>query len=180
MSVRTRTVEMFGLGRASGEGKAGGGSGPERLVVGLGGPYAVSGNPRFGVWRRPKRHVEPEYGRGPPSLRSETGDGEMMEGTTLVASSQHLTDGMPPAYASLGRGNYRPTRARSGSELSRGTSEYRMSELRHQPVRIDFERMQRVPEKDLSDVMHIRSSVSSEGSEASGSTARTVRRDTGV
>ncbi|KAG8701434.1 hypothetical protein FRC08_004079 [Ceratobasidium sp. 394] len=180
MSVRTRTVEMFGLGQVSGEGKAGGGSGPERLVVGLGGPYADSGNPRFGVWRRPKRHVEPEYGRGPPSLRSETGDGELMEGTTLVASSQHLTDGMPPAYASLARGNYRPTRARSGSELSRGASEYRMSELRHQPVRIDFERMQRVPEKDLSDVMYIRSSVSSEGSEASGSTARTVRRGTGV
>ncbi|KAG9095935.1 hypothetical protein FRC06_009229 [Ceratobasidium sp. 370] len=180
MSVKMRTAEMFGVGQATGEGKEGGSSAPERLVVGLGGPYTDTGNPRFGVWRRPKRQVEPGYGPGPPSIGSGTGDGELMEGTTLVASSQHLTDGLPPAYASLARGGYRPTRARSGSELSRGVSEYRMSELRHQPVRVDFGRTQRVPEKDLSGLMRARSSVSSEGSEASGSTARTVRRSTGI
>ncbi|KAG8733006.1 hypothetical protein FRC10_000490 [Ceratobasidium sp. 414] len=176
MSVRRRTAEMFGVGQVAGEEKEGGSSRPERLVVGLGGPYADTGNPRFGVWRRPKRQVEPEYGRGPLSIGSGTGEGEILEGTTIVASSQHLTDGMPPAYASLGRGEYRPTRARSGSELSRGVSEYRMSEMR--PVRVDFGRMQGVPEKDLSGLVHTRSSVSSEGSEASGSTARTVRRST--
>ncbi|KAG8690092.1 hypothetical protein FRC09_012146 [Ceratobasidium sp. 395] len=178
MSVRTRTAEMFGMAQAGGEGKEGGGGKPDRLVAGLGGPYADSGNPRFGVWRRPKRHVEPEFERVSPSIESRTG--EMMEGTTIVASSQQHLDGMPPAYASLGRGEYRPTRARSGSELSRGVSEYRMSDMRSQPVRVDFGRNQRVPEKDLSGLMPIRSSVSSEGSEASGSSARTVRRSTGV
>jgi hypothetical protein len=176
MSVRRRTTEMFGVKQVSADGKAGG-AGPERLVVGLGGPYADTGHARFGVWRRPKRQVESEYGRASPSFGS--GTGEAMEGTTIVASSQHHAEGMPPTYASLGRGEYRPTRARSGSEFG-GIPQYGMTELRHETVRVDFGRDQRIPEKDLAGLMHVRSSVSSEGSEASGSTARTVRRSTGV
>jgi hypothetical protein len=67
-----RTTEMYEVEWVSAEGKEGG-AGPERLVFGLGGPYADTGYLWFGVCRRPKKQAEPEYGQGAPSIGSGTG-----------------------------------------------------------------------------------------------------------
>jgi hypothetical protein len=178
MSSRTRTAEMFGINQPVGPGKSA--PAPERLVVGLGGPYADTGNPRFGVWRRPKRQAELDADSsvvGSPS----TGDAEMMESTTLVGSTivhQQREGVLPPAYTSLGRG------ARTRSDGSDLAPEY---VVRHGPGRVDTQRRaegvrvdladrRRLPEKDLSELMRVRSSVSS----SSTGSERTVRRSTGV
>ncbi|KAF8594876.1 hypothetical protein BDV93DRAFT_529022 [Ceratobasidium sp. AG-I] len=164
MSARTGTAEMFGVG-----------DGKERLMVGLGGPYADAGNGRFGVWRRPKRR-EAEV-ESAPSV------GEMMEGTTMVGSgaSQHSAEGMPPAYASLSRGaSAYGRRGRHAPEGMRSVPEYGAPHGPGDVVRVDFGRPRTIPEKELSGLMGQRTSVSSEGSEASGSSGRTVRRSTGA
>lgn len=191
MSMRTRTAEMFGINQPVGEGKAA--PIPDRLVVGLGGPFADAGDPRFGVWRRPKRrseleHESPRVGYG-RAVSSSVGTGEMIEGTTLVGSmtQQHGYEvmGMPPAYSPLAR------MARSRSDGSDYAQEYLVqhaprlvSTQRQAPgVRIDLNaphERRPIPQKDLSELMRIRSSVSSEGSEASTSSERTVRRSTGA
>ncbi|KAG8690386.1 hypothetical protein FRC11_011964 [Ceratobasidium sp. 423] len=177
MASRLRTADMFGINQPS---KASGVA--ERLFVGLGGPYADGGDPRFGVWRRPKRQIDTEsdratFVRGPSSL---TTNAELMEGTTLVGSI-----GMPPAYATLSRG------ARSRSDGSEHVPEYATrhgSGLVDTRTRVEGRRVdlnvgagrRPLPEKDWPTLARVPSNASSEGSEASTSTIRTVRRSTGV
>ncbi|KAH7320505.1 hypothetical protein B0J17DRAFT_723920 [Rhizoctonia solani] len=182
MASRVRTADMFGVNQPSKSSAA-----PERLFVGLGGPYSDTGDPRFGVWRRPKRQIDTEsdratYMRGPSSIGTNV---EMMEGTTLVGSMLHNEQiGMPPAYATLSRG------ARSRSDGSEFIPEYA---TRHGPglvdtrTRVEGRRVdlnvgarRPLPEKDWSRLARVPSNASSEGSEASASTIRTVRRSTGI
>jgi len=164
MSARTGAAEMFGAG-----------DGKERLFVGLGGPYTDAGNGRFGIWRRPKRRVE--------EVESTTSVGEMMEGTTMVGSgaSQHSVEGMPPAYASLSRGaSAYGRRGRHAPDGSASIPEYALPHRSGDVVRVDFGRPRAMPEKELASLMGQRTSVSSVGSEASGSSSRTVRRSNGA
>lgn len=164
MSGRTSAAEMFGAE-----------DGNDRLIVGLGGPYADTGSGRFGIWRRPKRR-EGE-GESAPSV------GEMLEGTTVVGSgaSRHSVEGMPPAYASLQRGSSAyGRRGRGGPDGRRSVPEYAATHESGDVVRVDFGRPRSIPEKERRSLLGQRTSVSSMGSEASGSTGRTVRRSTGA
>ncbi|CAE6482163.1 unnamed protein product [Rhizoctonia solani] len=181
MATRLRTADMFGVNQPS---KASGVA--ERLYVGLGGPYADAGDPRFGVWRRPKQQIDTEsdratYMRGPSSVSTNVG---MLEGTTLVGSTIHHEQiGMPPAYATLSRGG------RSRSDGSEYVPEYATrhgsglvdTRTRVEGRRVDLNVGARrpLPEKDWSGLARVPSHAS-EGSEASTSTIRTVRRNTGV
>ncbi|CCO35223.1 hypothetical protein BN14_09338 [Rhizoctonia solani AG-1 IB] len=187
MAARLRTADMFGVNQPSKTSVM-----PERLFVGLGGPYADSGDPRFGVWRRPKRQIDTESDRltympGAPSSLGMTNP-EMMEGTTLAGSTLHSEqNGLPPAYATLSRG----TRSRSdGSEYivehaarhahGPGLVDTRTRvEGRHVDLNVAPERRP-LPEKDWSALARVPSNASSQRSEASTSTIRTVRRSTGV
>ncbi|KAF8709636.1 hypothetical protein RHS03_02576, partial [Rhizoctonia solani] len=184
MATQLRTADMFGVGEPSKTSSA-----PDRLFVGLGGPYADNGDPRFGVWRRPKRQIDTESDRltyvpGVPSSLGMTNP-EMIEGTTLVGSTLlSEQNGMPPAYATLSRG----TRSRSdGSEYvlehaarhtqSSGLVDTRTRvEGRHVDLNLGPERRP-LPEKDWPALARVPSSASSQGS---SSTIRTVRRSTGV
>lgn len=186
MSTRLRTADMFGVNQPSQPSKLSGAA--DRLFVGLGGPYADAGDPRFGVWRRPKRQIDTEsdratFVRGPLSVSTNP---ELMEGTTLVGSTLHTDQiGMPPAYATLSRG------ARSRSDGSEYVPEYATrhgsglvdTRTRVEGRRVDLNvgTMRRPPpEKGWSALARVPSNASSEGSEASTSTIRTVRRSTGV
>ncbi|CAE7213001.1 unnamed protein product [Rhizoctonia solani] len=178
MSTRIRTADMFGVDQPSKTASVG-----ERLYVGLGGPYADIGDPRFGVWRRPKRQIDTESDRatcvrGPSSVSTNV---EMMEGTTIVGSTLHADQiGMPPAYATLSRGG----RTRSdGSEYvpeyaTRHGSGLVDTRTRVEGRRVDLDGARRPPpEKDWSGLARVPSNASSEGST---STIRTARRNTGV
>ncbi|CAE6470463.1 unnamed protein product [Rhizoctonia solani] len=187
MATQLRTADMFGVNQPNKTSAV-----PERLFVGLGGPYADNGDPRFGVWRRPKRQIDTESDRltympGAPSSIGMTNP-EMMEGTTLAGSTLHSEqNGLPPAYATLSRG----TRSRSdGSEYileyaarhthGSGLVDTRTRvEGRHVDLNVGPERRP-LPEKDWSALARVPSNASSQGSEASTSTIRTVRRSTGV
>ncbi|CAE6498907.1 unnamed protein product [Rhizoctonia solani] len=182
MATRLRTADMFGVNQPSKTSTV-----PERLYVGLGGPYADTGDPRFGVWRRPKRQIDAESDRatyvpGPSPISTDVG---LMEGTTLVGSTLHHEQiGMPPAYATLSRG------ARSRSDGSEYVPEYANrhgsglvdTRTRVEGRRVDLNVGARrlPPEKDWSGLARVPSNVSSEGSEASTSTIRTARRNTGI
>ncbi|KAJ1301875.1 hypothetical protein OPQ81_000715 [Rhizoctonia solani] len=183
MASRLRTAEMFGVNQPSKTSAA-----AERLFVGLGGPYADAGDPRFGVWRRPKRQTETESDRAPYVRGTPSSVGtniELMEGTTLVGSTLHNEQiGMPPAYATLSRG------ARSRSDGSEYVPEYATrhgSGLVDTRTRVEGRRVdlnvgagrRPLPEKDWSGLTRVPSNAS-EGSEASTSTVRTIRRSTGV
>ncbi|CAE6368492.1 unnamed protein product, partial [Rhizoctonia solani] len=169
MAARLRTADMFGVNQPSKTSVM-----PERLFVGLGGPYADSGDPRFGVWRRPKRQIDTESDRltympGAPSSLGMTNP-EMMEGTTLAGSTLHSEqNGLPPAYATLSRG----TRSRSdGSEYivehaarhahGPGLVDTRTRvEGRHVDLNVAPERRP-LPEKDWSALARVPSNASSQ------------------